>query len=411
MAESRPTLASRLDKIEPSPTIAITSLARKLKSEGKDVIGFGAGEPDFGTPGHIIEAAKKALDDGVTRYTDIPGIGSVRKAISAFYKREYGLDFEPEDTIISAGGKHVLYNLFMSMLNPGDEVIVPAPYWVSYKDITVLAEGEPVVIQTTFEEGFKMGPEKLEKAIGPKTRAVILNSPSNPTGVVYSADELKAFAEILRKHPQVWIVTDDIYEKIIFGSNSFINIAMVAPDLIDRVVIVSGVSKTYAMTGWRIGYAVARDRDLIKAMSKLQGQSTTNATSFAQMGAEAALTGDQAVVAEMGKAFEQRGNYIYDALKKTPGLRVVKPGGAFYIFPDFSQLIQSKGFQDLKKAGDEQSDSKVFSSALLEKELVAVVPGVAFGYDAGFRISFALSMEQIEKGVARIDSFARQLIG
>ncbi len=405
------TLANRLSKIEPSPTLEITALAKKMKSEGLDVAGFGGGEPDADTPDFIKNAAITALNRGETKYTPVSGTTEIKEAIVQKLKRDHNLDYTPREIIAGVGGKHVIYNFFMSILNPGDEVIIPGPYWVSYKDIVSLSEGLPVIINSTVEEGFKLTAEKLSAAITGKTKAVILNSPSNPTGIAYSRDELAAFAEILKKRPDIWILTDDMYEKIVYDGFEFYNLPMVAPDLIDQCFVVNGLSKAYSMTGWRLGYGASKNQTLIDSMAMLQGQSTSNATSFAQAGGAAALISDQTCIQPMVASFQERRDYLLQELEKIKGLRCVHPKGAFYVFPDFSQIAETAGFQELmKKQAPETSRSKALSAQLLQEELVAVVPGIAFGYDNGFRIGYACSMETIQKGVARMQDFFARLV-
>lgn len=404
-------LANRLNKVEPSPTLAITALANQLKAEGKDVIGLAAGEPDFDTPQHIKDAAIDALQKGQTKYTAVAGIASFREAVTMKLKNDNGLDYTPAQVVIGTGGKQILYNIFMAILSPGDEVIIPGPYWVSYKDMVSLAEGEPVIIPGDFDSMFKLTPDKLERAINKKTRAVIINSPSNPTGVAYTKEELQAFAAILEKHPDVWIISDDIYEKIFYDNAKFYNLAMLSPALAERTIIANGVSKAYSMTGWRLGYAAAKQTSVIKAIVTLQGQSTSNATTFAQYGGESALRGDQSCIEEMVAAFVKRRDFITDALNQMPGIRAHKPQGAFYVFPDFTPLVDSGALEKFKSAYPSagESHSKLLVEALLDKEQVAVVPGVAFGYDNGFRISYATSMEQLEKCVERMNRFFKGL--
>jgi len=402
-------LSNRLNAIEASPTLALTAMANKLKAEGKDVVGFGAGEPDFDTPDYIKDAAIKALKEGKTKYTPVVGIEPLRKAVVDYIKRDYNLEYKPENVVVSTGGKQVLYNVFMSILNPGDEVIIPAPYWVSYKDIVMLSEGSPVIVETTFESGYKMSAAQLEASLNPKTRAVIINSPSNPTGVVYTEDELRAFAAILEKHPDVWVISDDIYAKLVYDGRKFFNLAMLSEKLRDRVILCDGLSKAFSMTGWRLGYAVSTNVGLIKALEKIQGQSTSNATSFAQYGGVAALNGDLKFIETMNAAFAERRDYIYDMLVKMPGIRAFKPAGAFYIFPDISELAKTAKFKALMEKYNEKSISKAFSAALLAEKMVAMVPGIAFGYDNGMRISYAMSMAEIQKGMQRLDEFVRAL--
>ncbi|MES0489729.1 MAG: pyridoxal phosphate-dependent aminotransferase [Leptospirales bacterium] len=403
------TLARRLNRIEPSATMQITAIAAQLKAEGKDIVGFGAGEPDFDTPANIKEAAKKALDEGKTKYTSVAGVLEFRKAIADKLKKENSLDYKPSQIIVSCGGKQALYNVIMALVNPEDEVIIPGPYWVSYRDIVLLAEGEPTILPTTIDKNFKISPEQLESSITKKTKAIILNSPSNPTGTVYSADELREFAEILKKHPQVWIITDDIYEKILYDGSSFVNIVMAAPELKERTVVINGLSKGYAMTGWRLGYAATDNPELLKAIAKIQGQSTSHATTFAQYGGMEALTGDQSAVSEMLEAFTKRRDYMHKRINEMNGLQAIKPGGAFYIFPDIQELSQKESFIQLQKKYNEKSLSKTLAKVLLEDYMVAVVPGIAFGADNGIRLSYATSMELIEKGLNRMEEFFSSL--
>lgn len=398
-------LSNRLNAIEASPTLALTAMANKLKAEGKDVVGFGAGEPDFDTPDYIKDAAITALKEGRTKYTAVSGIEPLRKAVVNYIKRDYNLDYKPENVVISTGGKQVLYNIFMSILNKGDEVIIPAPYWVSYKDIVMLSEGNPVIVETTFESGYKMSAAQLEASISSKTKAVIINSPSNPTGIVYTEEELRAFAAILEKHPDIWIISDDIYAKIIYDGRKFFNLAMLSEKLRDRVIIADGLSKAFSMTGWRLGYGVTTNPGLVKALEKIQGQSTSNATSFAQYGAVAALNGDLMFIDKMNRSFLERRDYLYETLSKMPGIRVQKPAGAFYIFPDISELSRLPKFRQMMEKYNEKSVSKAFSAALLAEHMVAMVPGIAFGYDMGMRISYAMSMEEIQKGIKRTEEF------
>ena len=403
-------LALRLNSIKPSPTLAITALANSLKEQGKDIVGFGAGEPDFDTPVHIKEACKLALDNGFTKYTAVQGVLSLREAICKKFQTENNLSYTPNQIIVGTGGKQVLYNLFMSVLNKGDEVIFSAPYWVSYYDMTLLAEGVPKVIQTTYEDKFKISPSALENAITEKTKIFLMNSPSNPTGCIYTFEELQALAKVLEKHPHVLIVTDDIYEKLIFDNCKFYNLAMISNELAERTVVVNGLSKAYAMTGWRLGYAASKITSIIKAMETMQGQSTSNATSFAQKGAEAALLGPLDFLQNMNKAFTERRNYVVQKLNSYKGISTLVPEGAFYVFPSIKNFVEFPKFKDYQKSINEISASTAFSKLLLEKYLVAVVPGSAFGYENAFRISYATSMEQIKKGMERIEQCVTDII-
>ncbi len=403
-------IANRLSSIQPSPTLAITALANSLAAEGKDVVGFGAGEPDFDTPRHIKDAAIDALNKGFTRYIDVAGLKSLRELIAQKFARDNGFHFTIDEIVVSTGGKQALYNAFLATINPGDEVIIPTPYWVSYADMVALAEGTPVFVHAMYENEFRMQPQELEAAITPRTRAIILNSPSNPTGSVYTKEEFQKLGEVLEKHPNILIFTDDIYEKILYDGIEFTNIAMAVPALLDRTIVFNGFSKAYAMTGWRLGYAASKRKEIIKAMNTIQGQSTSNATTFAQKGAEAALTGDQGVITEMVKHFRERRDYIVQALRQMPGIRLHNPGGAFYVFPDISELAKTDGFGRLMAANPDEKDSgKLLAKVLLEKYLVALVPGIAFGYSRGFRLSYALGMKEIQKGMERIGEFVNSL--
>jgi aspartate aminotransferase len=389
-------LSHRVLSIKPSPTLAVNARANKLKAEGRDIIGLGVGEPDFDTPQHIKDAGIAAINQGFTRYTAVGGTPSLKQAVVAKFKRENGLDYKPNQILVSCGGKQSFYNLTQAVINPGDEVIVPAPYWVSYPDIVLLAEGVPVIVEAGIEQGFKMTAAQLAAAITPKTRMVVINSPSNPTGAVYSADELRALGEVLRQHPRVLIASDDMYEHIRMDDTPFVNIVNVCPDLYERTLVLNGVSKAYAMTGWRIGYAAGR-ADIIAAMENIQSQSTSNPTSISQVAAEAALNGDQACITPMLTAFRERHAYLVDALNAIPGLKCVSSGGAFYSFPDASEAIARLHAEGkLKEAND---------LALAERLLefgVALVPGSAFGSEGCIRLSFATSMDNLKAAVARI---------
>ena len=400
-------LASRLELIEPSPTLAITARANELKAEGKDIVGFGAGEPDFDTPEHIKAAAIDALNKGFTKYTAVSGIAELKQAIIAKFARDNQLEFKPNQIIVGTGGKQVLYNFFLSVINDGDEVVCPAPYWVSYKDIVRLAGGTMKLINTTFESGFKVSPAELEQALTPKTRVFILNSPSNPTGATYTPEEIRALAAVLEKFPDLLVVTDDIYEKLAYGIE-ILNIATASEKLRPRTVVINGLSKAYSMTGWRLGYA-GGPKEIIAAMDMIQGQSTSNATSFSQKGAVVALNADQKCVEDMRIVFEKRRDLAFTLLSGLKGLRVFKPQGAFYLFPDIAGLKEAPGWADLAKRTGETDTGKIFSTGLLNEKLVAVVPGSAFGYENGFRISYATSEAQIEKGLGRVREFVEAL--
>lgn len=390
-------LSKRVQAIKPSPTLAVTARAAKLKAEGKDIIALGVGEPDFDTPQHIKDAAISAINKGFTKYTAVGGTPSLKQAIIAKLKRDNGLDYTAKQILVSCGGKQSFFNLALAAINPGDEVIIPAPYWVSYPDIVIIAEGKPVIVPAGIEQGFKLTPAQLAEAITPRTKMVVINSPSNPSGAVYSLDELKALGEVLRKHPDILIATDDMYEHISLTNEKFANILNACPDLYPRTMVLNGVSKAYAMTGWRIGYA-AGPENIITAMENVQSQSTSNPTSISQVAAEAALNGDQGCITPMLNAFRERHVYLVNSLNKIPGLRCVMAGGAFYAFPDARGAIttlHAKG--KLKEATD-----AAFTEYLLEHAGVAVVPGSAFGSEGYVRLSFATSMENLEKAIERI---------
>ena len=396
-------IASRLSLIKPSPTIAVTQKARDLKAQGLDVISLGVGEPDFDTPEHIIEAAKKALDDGVTRYTPINGIPELVDAISAKFKRDNGLDYGADEIAVGCGGKQIIFNAFMATLNPGDEVIVPAPYWVSYPDIALLFEGKPVFVDCPAESGFKMTPEDLDTAITPKTKWLILNSPSNPSGAGYTPDDFKGLAEVLMKHPHVWALTDDIYEHVIYDGFEFSTIAQVEPGLKDRTLTLNGMSKAYCMTGWRVGYA-GGPVELIKAMTKVQGQSTTHTAAVSQAASVAALNGPHDFIAANNKIFQDRRDLVVSMLNQAPGLSCPTPEGAFYVYPSVRGTIGKKtpDGQVIETDGD-------FVTYILESEGVAAVQGEAFGLSPHFRISYATSTELLEEACQRIQRAAAAL--
>ena len=387
-------LSERVARVKPSPTMAVAAKAEELKRAGRDVIGLGAGEPDFDTPAHIKAAAIEAIRAGRTKYTAVEGIIELREAICEKFRRDNQIEYQPDQVLVSCGAKHSLYNLCTSLLGPGDEAIVPAPYWVSYPDMVLLADATPVIVAAGPEQHFKLTPAQLEAAITPRTRLLFINSPSNPTGVAYSQTELEALAEVLRAHPQVITATDDIYEPIYWGKEPFVSLLTVAPDLHEQVVTINGVSKSYAMTGWRIGYA-AGPRKLLAAMKKVQGQSTSNPTSIAQYAALAALTGDQSCITEMKAAFKARHDWLLDALNSLPGFHCLPADGAFYAFPDVSGAIA---------AVDSVEDDTGFAEFLLDKAGVAVVPGTAFGAPGHERLSYACSMETLEEAVRRIRS-------
>lgn len=384
-------LSDRVLSIKPSPTLAVTNRAAELKAAGKDIIGLGAGEPDFDTPEHIKAAAIKAIQDGFTKYTAVDGTAGLKKAIIAKLKRDNGLDYQANQILVSCGGKQSFFNLALAFLNKGDEVIIPAPYWVSYPDMVLIADATPVCIECPQSQNYKITPAQLEAAITPNTKLLVLNSPSNPTGMVYSKEELLALAEVLRKHSHVWVATDDMYEHIIWTKEPFVNIVTVAPDLYDRTLVLNGVSKAYAMTGWRIGYA-AGPAKVIGAMKNVQSQSTSNPTSVSQVAAEAALNGDQDVLKPMVAAFKERHDYVVGALNQIAGVSCSPADGAFYAFANVEGAIAKMGLKnDLE-----------FSEVLLNTVGVAVVPGSAFGLDGHMRISYATSLKTLEDAIARI---------
>ena len=386
------TLANRVHRVKPSPTLSITARVAELRAAGKDIIGLGAGEPDFDTPDHIKAAAIEAIRSGFTRYTAVDGTPELKKAIIAKFRRDNGLDYTPEQILVSCGGKQSFYNLCQSLLNGGDEVIIPAPYWVSYPDMVRLADGEPVVIRAGAESGFKITPAQLEAAITDRTRLVVINSPSNPTGVAYSRDELAALGEVLRAHPQVLIATDDMYEHIIWSEEPFSNILNPCPDLYERTIVLNGVSKVYAMTGWRIGYA-GGPAALIKAMKKVQSQSTSNPTSISQVAAQAALDGDQSCIAPMITAFRERHDFVVGALNDIPGVECLPADGTFYCFPQVQSVIDRL---------DNVSDDIELAEYLLDTAGVALVPGSAFGAPGYMRLSFATGLDVLQDALSRL---------
>jgi aspartate aminotransferase len=389
-------VADRLQRVKPSPTIAVSMKAAELKAAGKDVIGLGAGEPDFDTPQNIKDAAKRAIDAGDTKYTAVDGTPALKKAIIAKFERENGLKYAANQITVGTGGKQVLYNALMATVNPGDEVIVPAPYWVSYPDMVILAEGTPVEVACSENQNFKLTPEALEAAITPKTKWVILNSPSNPTGAAYTAADLKALADVLLRHPHVWIMTDDMYEHLLYDGFKFATIAQVEPKLYDRTLTVNGVSKAYCMTGWRIGYA-GGPAPLIKAMQAIQSQSTSNPSSISQAAAVEALNGPTGFIAEHNKAFVERRNMVVKMLNEAKGLRCPMPDGAFYVFPSCAGTIGKKTPDGKTIATDTD-----FVTYLLESVGVAVVQGSAFGLAPYFRISYATSADVLREACTRI---------
>ena len=396
-------LSATLDRVKPSPTIAVTTKAAELKAAGRDIIGLGAGEPDFDTPEHIQAAGQRAIAEGKTRYTAVDGIPELKEAICAKFRRDNDLSYEPSQVTVGTGGKQVLYNAFMATLNPGDEVIIPAPYWVSYPDMVLLASGTPVVVEASIATNYKITAEQLRDAITPKTKWFLFNSPSNPTGAGYSWDELQALTDVLIDNPHVWIITDDMYEHLAFGNFKFCTPAQVEPRLYDRTLTVNGVSKAYAMTGWRIGYA-AGPEVLIKAMRKVQSQSTSNPSSIGQYAAVEALNAPQDFLADNAKLFERRRNLVVDALNTCPGINCPRPEGAFYVYPSVAGCIGKTTASGVLIETDED-----FATALLEETGVAVVFGAAFGVSPNFRVSYATSDAQLNEACARIRSFCEGL--
>ncbi len=386
-------LSSRVQRIKPSPTLAVTARAKALKAQGRDIIDLGAGEPDFDTPNHVKEAAIAAIRAGFTKYTAVDGMPSLKQAVVDKFKRENQFDFTPDQVLVSVGGKQSFFNLAMALLDAGDEVVILAPYWVSYPDIVLVADATPVIISAGHERGFKITPEQLDAAIGYKTRLVVINSPSNPSGCVYTRAELAALGEVLRKYPDVLIATDDMYEHIVWTPEPFCNIANVCPDLLARTIVLNGVSKAYAMTGWRIGYC-AGPKALIAAMSKVQSQSTSNPTSIAQVAAEAALSGDQSCIVTMRTAFKQRHDRLVQRLNRLRGVRCIPSHGTFYCLPSFhAAMTNLNGIRD----------DVELAELILNETGVALVPGSAFGADGYLRLSFATGMEQLDAAVDRLE--------
>jgi aspartate aminotransferase len=395
-------LAGRVGKIKPSPTLAITSKAKAMKAQGIDVVGFGAGEPDFDTPVHIKEAAKKALDDGYTKYTPVPGSPELKDAIIAKLSRDNGLEYKRENIIVSLGAKHSIYNVAQAFFNRGDEIIIPAPYWVSYPDIALLADAKPVIVETTQKNGFKMTAAQLDKAITPKTKCVVLNSPSNPTGSAYTKDELAKLAKVIVKR-NVTVLSDEIYEKLVYDGFEFVSIASLGEEIRKRTILVNGLSKAFSMTGWRIGY-VAADKDLVAAMNNIQSQSTSNPVSFCDKASVVALNSPQDFMKEWVAEFDKRRRYIVDRLNNIPGVSCLLPQGAFYVFPNFAKVYGKKA-----PSGKTIGNSSELAAYLLEEHKVASVPGVAFGEDACQRLSYATSMANIVKGIDRIETAIKSL--
>ena len=396
-------LADNLSRVKPSPTIAVTQKAAELKRAGKDIIGLGAGEPDFDTPENIKEAAIKAISLGKTKYTAPDGMPELKEAISRKFKRDNTLEYSPEQISIGTGGKQILYNALMTTLNPGDEVIIPAPYWVSYPDMVLLAGGTPIVAAASIENNYKLTAQELESSISDKTKWFIFNSPSNPTGAGYSREELKALTDVLLKYPHVWIMSDDMYEHLSYDNFKFCTPAEIEPKLYQRTLTVNGVSKAYAMTGWRIGYA-GGPKALIAAMRKIQSQSTSNPCSVSQWAAVEALDGDQKFIPENNKIFKRRRDLVVKLLNDTPGITCASPEGAFYVYPSISKLIGKK-----TPSGTEIETDEVFATQLLEETGVAVVFGAAFGLSPNFRISYATSDDQLKEACERIHKFCASL--
>jgi len=384
-------LSHRVKRIKPSPTLAVTARAAKLRAEGKDVIGLGAGEPDFDTPPHIAEAGIEAIKGGFTRYTNVDGTPELKDAIIAKFQRDNGLSYTRPQILVSSGAKHTIFNLMMALLDPGDEVVIPGPYWVSYPDMALLADGVPVFINAGASQGYKITPAQLEAAVTPKTRLFILNSPSNPTGAAYTRKELEALGAVLARHPRVMIGTDDMYEHIWWGPEPFCSLVTACPTLYDRTVTINGVSKSYAMTGWRIGYC-GGPAELVTAMATVQGQSTSNPTSISQKAATVALAGNQACVAEMNKAFKERHDFIVRGLNSLRGVSCLPGFGTFYAFANVERAMANLGL----------ADDNAFAERLITEALVAVVPGSGFGAPGHMRLSFACSMATLEKALERM---------
>ncbi|AOE50179.1 pyridoxal phosphate-dependent aminotransferase [Kangiella sediminilitoris] len=388
-------LSKRVQLIKPSPTLAVAAKAKELKDQGRDVVGLGTGEPDFDTPDHIKKAAINAIQNGATKYTAVDGTPELKDAVINKFKRDNGLTYTPNQILVSSGGKQSFYNLCQALLNPGDEVIIPAPYWVSYPDMALLAEAKPVIIETSIEQHLKITPDQLKKAITNKTRLFVINGPSNPTGVAYSKSELKAIGDVLKEYPDIIIATDDMYEHILWAEEPFANILNACPELYDRTIVLNGVSKAYAMTGWRIGYA-GGPADLITAMKKVQSQSTSNPAAPSQAAATEALNGDQSCITPMLEAFKKRHDYLVEALNAIDGIKCLPSDGTFYAFPNVEGLIDKLGCEsDLDLA-----------ELLLEKVDLALVPGSAFGSPGHMRLSYAASMETLEKAIERLKKIA-----
>ena len=395
-------VSNNLKRIKPSPTLAVTQKARELKAAGKDVISLGAGEPDFDTPNNIKQAAIKAINDGDTKYTAVDGTPVLKDAIVKKFKRENNLDYQIDQITVGAGGKHVIYNAMVATLNEGDEVIIPSPYWVSYPDIVLLAGGNPIILECNEKQSFKINPLELEKSITKKTKWIILNSPSNPTGACYSEDNIKEIGKVLIKYPHVYILSDDIYEHVAYEGFKFFTIAQIT-ELKERILTMNGVSKAYSMTGWRIGYA-AGPKEIIKAIAKIQSQSTTNPSSISQAAAVEALNGTQDFIKERATFFQERRDFVVKALNEIDGIECLNPDGAFYVFPSCKDLIGKKD-----STGKELKTDSDFVQSLLENSGVAVVQGSAFGLEGFFRISYATSMENLKKALEKISSYCKSL--
>lgn len=400
--------SERILKVKPSPTLAITALAAKLKSQGVDVIGFGSGEPDFDTPKHIKEAAIRAIESGKTKYTPVGGVPQMKEAIINKFKRDNNLDYSASEVTINCGGKHSFFNLMQVILNKDDEVIVPAPYWVSYPSMVTLADGKPVIVDTSQENNYKLTPAQLKNAVTDKTKAIVINSPSNPTGALYSKEEYIALAEVI-KDKDIYFISDDIYEGIIYDNEKFINTAMISSELKEKTIILNGVSKNYAMTGWRLGYVAAKST-IIKKMEVFQSQQTSNPCTISQWASIEALNGDQSVVQEMVKAFDRRRHLITNGLNEIPGITATLPDGAFYTFPNIEGIKNLPGWSKIAESMESDSFTSQFTSYLLEEAKVAVVPGVAFGTEKNIRLSFATSDENISKGIERIKEAVNKLV-
>jgi len=385
------TLSKRVNRIQPSPTLAVTARAAAMRAAGKDVIGLGAGEPDFDTPDHIKQAAIEAINAGMTKYTPVDGVPALKQAVVEKFRRDNGLEYQPDQVLVSCGGKQSFYNLAQALLDDGDEVIIPAPYWVSYPDMGLLAGGRPVIVEAGQDQQFKITPEQLQAAITPRTKLFVLNSPSNPTGKVYTRDELAALGEVLKRHPRIVVASDDMYEHIVWEEGSFANILNVCPELYERTLVLNGVSKAYSMTGWRIGYA-AGPKAVIAAMKKIQSQSTSNPASISQAAARAALEGDQECVKAMVQAFKQRHDFTVDGLNSIEGISCLPADGAFYLFPNVSGMAAKLGLKD----------DLELAEFLIENAGVALVPGTAFGAPGHARISIATSKENLQQALERL---------